>query len=85
MSPTEQAPEAVPPPCRICHRRLNVAIYREEAPEQTVCVYCCEHADHADGEHGHVFAYQRSEGHTCNYCGIDRNCTDFDYSEDDDR
>lgn len=73
------------PPCRICGSSQWVGCYREEAPEQTVCPTCCETAEHDDGETGHQFSYHHPEGHTCNYCGVNRNdtlwedATDYDF------
>lgn len=71
-----------PPPCRTCGKHDTVCIYRDEAPEQTICHECCPNAEHADGETGHQFSYARGEGWTCNYCGIDRNPNNYDYAED---
>lgn len=58
------------PPCRICGKNENVAVYREEDPSQTVCTECCDKAEHADGETGHMFPYERGSGFECKYCGI---------------
>lgn len=72
---------AVTPVCRICRSSKRVAIYRTEAPGQAVCVECCDGSKHHDGETGHQFSYDRYDGHTCDYCGINRNDTAARYDD----
>lgn len=54
------------PPCHVCGAR--VACWRPEAPQEAVCMDCCDKVEHSDGETGHQFEYQRGEGHMCRYC-----------------
>lgn len=79
---SDQAHAAVAaPPCRVCGSNKWVAIYWPDAPDKAVCVECCDSQDHDDGETGHQFSYDRHEGHTCDYCGINRNDTIYRYDE----
>lgn len=73
---------SVTPPCRACGTNENVGCYREDAPEKTICPSCCESAEHDDGETGHQFTYHRSEGSTCDYCGVNRNDTLWEPADD---
>lgn len=58
------------PPCRVCGSKHDVICYG--TPADTICPNCCATAEHADGETGHGFDYQRSErGYQCRYCGED--------------
>lgn len=70
------------PPCRVCGKTEQVAIYREDAPERTVCMDCCAAAQHHDGEDGHQFSHHHGTGWACDYCGVDRNPSNYDYTED---
>lgn len=55
------------PKCRVCGG--SVVCWREEAPEQAICMACCETAEHSDGETGHQYEYERGErDHWCRYC-----------------
>jgi hypothetical protein len=66
------------PPCRVCGKKDEVICYPDDH-SQTVCPECCDKAEeHPDGEKGHQFYYDRWEGHLCRYCGIPRNCTDYE-------
>ncbi len=66
------------PPCRVCGKTDPVIQY-PDAHELTICPDCCGNvAEHPDGEKGHQFDYDRWEGHYCRYCGIPRNCTDYE-------
>jgi len=48
----------------------DVIAYMTEAT--AICPSCCEKTvEHADGESGHVFKYARSEGYTCDHCGVE--------------
>lgn len=70
--------EVATPPCRVCGQTQEVICYQEDKPGETVCPECCQKAEHSDGETGHQFDYKRDErGHTCRYCGINRDCTDY--------
>jgi hypothetical protein len=65
------------PACRVCHSNQHVICYPNDHA-QTICPECCAKAEHADGETGHYFVYERSERrHECRYCGIPRDCTDY--------
>jgi hypothetical protein len=59
------------PPCRVCLSVDKVAVYDGANPFLTVCPDCCETGvEHADGEAGHVWVYERSErGNVCDKCG----------------
>jgi hypothetical protein len=58
----------VSPVCCVCHGPVNC--WRDEAPQEAVCVGCCEGVEHSDGETGHVFEYERSERDwMCKHCG----------------
>ena len=72
----------ITPNCRVCGKNDHVGCYREEAPQQTICVLCCDGFEHDDGETGHQFFYEPGEGHMCTYCGINRNDTLYDYHDD---
>lgn len=74
------------PPCRVCGSAERVGCYPDDH-SKTICPTCCETAEHDDGETGHQFSYTPSEGHTCDYCGVDRNDTNYEpqthfYDED---
>lgn len=57
-------------PCRICHSPKYVGIVPQDR-SQTICSECCATAEHADGETGHCWEYERSErGDVCAKCGI---------------
>ena len=75
---THRAPDGAVPPCRGCGSAKQVASYPPGAPKMAICPDCCETAEHPDGETGHQFTYARYEGHTCDYCGINRNDTAYD-------
>lgn len=78
----KQMPKDETPPCRVCRSRHDVSCYPDDH-SKTICPECCgKGAEHADGETGHVFEYARGEGWTCNYCGTERNPSNYDYSED---
>lgn len=75
-------PEEVPP-CRACGKVEWVAAYWPEAPEKTICITCCETAEHDDGETGHVWKHDPPERDwCCTHCGQYRRNTndwpDFD-------
>lgn len=46
----------------------DVAVYKRE--DNALCPACCEKTEeHADGESGHHFDYERDErGYRCRYC-----------------
>lgn len=70
----------VTPPCRVCRSSKWVAIYREDAPGETICPECCGgDVLHPDGETGHQFEYEPGEGHCCVYCGVRRDHLGPDY------
>ena len=73
----------VVPACRACGSSKLVASYPADATENTICVECCGNTEHPDGESGHQFSFAPHEGHTCNYCGINRNDTAWRYDGDD--
>lgn len=73
---TEEAP-----PCGVCGSAEHVAIYPVNRGH-VVCTECCAKTQHHDGEDGHQFDYYRGEGWACRYCGVDRNPSNYDYSED---
>lgn len=65
------------PPCRVCHSAKDVICYPDDHG-QTVCPECCDKAEHADGETGHQFDYDRPErSWDCRYCGIPKQCTEY--------
>ena len=69
------------PPCRVCGKADPVIVYPDDHA-QTICPDCCGTAEHADGETGHVWEYDRWERDwVCVHCGILRRCTE--YSEPD--
>ena len=69
------------PPCRVCKSDDQVYVWDPKHPERTICWECCQGgAEHHDGETGHSFTYHRGEGLTCDYCGIERQHSDYDYS-----
>ena len=72
--PRDKMAEAVI--CRACGKHDPVMCYPDDH-SQAICPDCCVKAEHADGETGHVFIYDRWEGHYCTHCGINRNCTDY--------
>lgn len=66
------------PPCRLCCTNEYVFQYEEDKPEKAICVFCCEKAEHDDGETGHVFVYDPAErDRVCNYCGQFARNTDY--------
>lgn len=71
------------PPCRICGKRETVAVYDEKNLQNAICPECCEKgAEHADGETGHVWEYDRSErGQVCQKCGIPEHVDDGGISD----
>jgi len=69
-------------PCRICHKSEWVGVYDIAHPERWICVECCPTVEHFDGETGHQFDYERGEGWMCRYCGILREHTNYDYSDE---
>lgn len=71
-------PNYGPPPCRVCCSNSDVAIFRTQFPETTICTECCAATEHPDGERGHHFAYERREGWMCRYCGIARERTEWE-------
>lgn len=67
------AVEMKAPPCRVCGDAKWVAVWREDKPEQTVCMECCEITEHANGETGHEF--DRGSWLSvpaCIHCGMER-------------
>lgn len=71
----DETPRATPP-CRVCGSNKEIFEYPDDH-SQTICPTCCPKAEHADGESGHVWEYDRWErGDVCNKCGLPRNCTD---------
>lgn len=67
------------PPCRACNKTDDVICYPDDHA-LTVCPACCAKTqEHTDGESGHQFYYERGEGHMCRYCGIPRDCTDYEH------
>ena len=71
------------PPCRACGSTSEVYVWKTASPEQTICWECCQAgAEHHDGETGHQFTHHQGEGWTCDYCGIERKYSNYDYSED---
>jgi len=67
----EKARKAHAPwPCRVCLE--PVAIYDQNNPFTAICPTCCEAgAEHADGEKGHVWEYERAErDNVCQKCGV---------------
>lgn len=57
-------------PCHVCLSVEKVAVYDAANHFLTICPECCENADHADGEHGHGFEYDRHERMgVCTKCG----------------
>ncbi len=71
------------PKCRICGKTEWVGVYDPEHLERAICVECCPKATHWDEESGHQFYYESGEGQMCQYCGIRRNDTDYDYYDGD--
>lgn len=66
------------PPCRKCGNNKDIIVYPDDHA-LTICPTCCKTAQHPDGEDGHQFEYQRDERrHICKYCGIPRDCTDWE-------
>lgn len=69
------------PKCRVCNSDKGVLVYPEDST-QAICPDCCDKAEHADGETGHVWEYDRHErGSVCIHCGICRR--DTGYASDD--
>jgi len=69
------------PPCRVCGKPDAVICYPDDH-SQTICPDCCPKAEHADGETGHQFDYDRAERqHECRYCGIPKNCTEHAFDD----
>jgi hypothetical protein len=67
------------PPCRKCGKAEPVICYPDDH-SQTVCPDCCPSVEHADGETGHVWKYDKWErDDVCQHCGIQRRCTDDVY------
>lgn len=63
--------------CRCCGTR-DIITWWWEKPWETICPDCCgAGAVHADEETGHQFEHQGGGEHLCRYCGIPRNCTDW--------
>jgi hypothetical protein len=68
------------PPCRVCQKTDPVLVYPDQHG-MTICPECCAKAEHPDGEKGHQFKYDPADRtHWCDYCGIDRKCTDYEES-----
>lgn len=65
------------PPCHVCGKQ--VAVWREEAPKEAVCMDCCAGVTHSDGEKGHQFEYERWEGYSCKYCAAPPDNDFWDY------
>ena len=64
--------------CRVCKKSDPVLCYPDDR-SLAICPDCCAKVEeHPDGERGHQFVYAQRE-HYCNYCGIDRACTDYEY------
>jgi hypothetical protein len=67
------------PTCRVCGMRDSIIVYPDEHA-LAICPSCCEVAEHPDGETGHRFFYEPGEReHYCNYCGIPRNYTEYQW------
>lgn len=67
--------DAATPACRICGGTKWVAVWRDDAPEQTICIECCNTGkhEHANGESGHEFNRGSAlEVSACNHCGMER-------------
>ncbi len=65
------------PPCRVCKLTDPVLVYPDQH-ELTICPACCDKADHPDGEQGHQWEHDKWDGWCCRYCGIPRNCTEYE-------
>lgn len=64
--------------CRVCRKVDAPIVYREEQPDLAICPDCCDGAEHADGETGHVWEYDEWErGSVCTHCGICRRDTEY--------
>lgn len=61
------------PPCRECGRTEWVAVWHPARPDETICMECCDQAEHADGETGHFFDRGSALAvSSCIYCGTER-------------
>lgn len=67
------------PPCRVCKKVEPVLCYPDDHA-LTICPDCCDKVEeHPDGEKGHQWEYDRGDRqHICKYCGIPRNCTEYE-------
>lgn len=67
------------PGCRVCGKDAPVLCYDPQHHETAICPECCgKGAEHANGETGHEWEYDRYErDHACVHCGIFRRCTDY--------
>lgn len=65
------------PPCRVCNKTTDIICYPDDLC-QAICPACCDTAQHADGETGHVWKYDYDERtEACEKCGIDIKCTEY--------
>lgn len=63
------------PNCRFCGTNKWVAIWHDDAPEQTICMECCGSKEHdrGDGEWGHEFDRGTwISVSSCIHCGMER-------------
>jgi len=64
------------PACRVCGNKQYVAVWREDAPQDTICMGCCSTTDD-----GHEFDRgSRLEPSMCIHCGMER---DYDQNPTD--
>jgi hypothetical protein len=64
----------------VCGKPEQIICYPDD-DALAICPICCESAEHHKEEFGHTFSYAQGEGWTCDYCGIDRNETDYEESD----
>jgi hypothetical protein len=71
----------ITPVCRSCCKSEPVICYPDDH-SQTVCPDCCDKAEHANGETGHEWEYDRWErDRVCVHCGIQRRCTEYAWDD----
>lgn len=69
---------SVTPPCRACGLSEKVICFPDNHA-LAICPDCCDKtAEHPDGENGHQWEYDKWDGWQCRYCGIPRNCTEYE-------
>lgn len=70
--------------CRCCGSRAAIISWPIINHAAAICPDCCAATvEHPDGESGHQFMrYSEDPDRCCNYCGIPRNCTDYDHGHD---